>query len=308
MTPHSLILQLQNQYPMLQHFSDRSFGVEIEFFGLDYLMTPLDEGIVKLYNVKSRSKDGRFIDQLATDHNITLGSTRKTWHFENDSSIQGMGGAEFISPVLHGIKGLIEVYEAFQLLHDLEAMKINKSCGFHVHHGVNQEVYGDKELKKLVQIVYPMEEYFYLLIPGDRKNAPTCRPMELDVDSLLNSSSKGKGSNLEIKKLWYSPRNQFDLDAARDPRYDKTRYHGLNLHSYWYRSTIEFRYHSAVLHEVSEAIEWIVFTQFLVELSHGYVPTIYFYPGANKWMQAIYKIYLAFGYLDHIQNLPEEQK
>ena len=33
-----LIQRLKNKYPMLQNFTDRSFGVEIEFFGLDYLI------------------------------------------------------------------------------------------------------------------------------------------------------------------------------------------------------------------------------------------------------------------------------
>jgi hypothetical protein len=76
----------------------------------------------------------------------------------------------------------------------------------------------------------------------------------------------------------------------------------LNLHSYWYCSTVEFRYHSAVLENIHEAMQWIIFTQFLVELSDGTIPVVDYYPKANKWMQTIYKIYLAFGHKDRING------
>ncbi|NIP28553.1 MAG: hypothetical protein GWO38_33275, partial [Phycisphaerae bacterium] len=78
-------------------------------------------------------------------------------------------------------------------------------------------------------------------------------------------------------------------------------YHGLNLHSYWFRSTIEFRYHSAVLHHIDDAMQWIIFSQFLVEMSQGHIPTIHFHNNGNKWLQTIYVIYHALGYSDRIK-------
>ncbi len=302
MVPQWLVLQLKNRYPMLQYFTDRPFGVEIEFFGLDYLMTPVDEGIIKPYCIRSRSNDGRFLDDLAKDYNLNIGADASTWHFKDDTSIRGMGGAEFVSPVLRGIGGLVEVYSAFKFLCSIEKVNINRTCGFHVHHGVDRKRYGCRELKELVRIVYPMETYFYLLIPGDRNNSETCKPMELDVEKILKIPCDEMTNGVSfIKKLWYSKENRYDPEAARNPRYDKTRYHGLNLHSYWYRSTIEFRYHSAILKDISEAMQWIIFTQFLVEMSAGNIQVIDFYPAANKWLQTMYKIYLALGYKDRIR-------
>jgi len=308
MVPQWLVLQLKNRYPMLQYFTGRPFGVEIEFYGLDYLMTPIDEGIIKPYCIKSKSVDGRFLDDLAKDYDLKVGASRDTWHFQDDTSIRGMGGAEFVSPILRGIEGLMEVYSAFKLLCNIKDVKINRSCGFHVHHGVEPKHYGCRELKELVRIVYPMENYFYLLIPGDRYSSETCKPIEIDVEKFLEiACDKSTNEVSDIKKLWYSTENRYDPEAAPNPRYDKTRYHGLNLHSYWYHSTIEFRYHSAILKNVNEAMEWIIFTQFLVELSTGKVPTIDFYPSANKWMQTIYKIYLALGYKDRIRYIGSNQ-
>lgn len=304
----NFILRLMNQFPMLQYFTDRPFGIEIEFFGLDYVIAPIDNNIIKPYCISSRAKDGRNIQQLYKDFKIPIGADRESWHFEKDGSVRGKGhtqfGTELTSPILSGITGLVRAYNAFRFLCNVQGIDIDDSCGFHVHHGVDPKVFTCKHLQELVRLVCPIEEYCYLLIPGERQNAETCKPMEIDVKAFLNicDGESEKGSD-KIKQLWYSSKNHYDPKAAGYPRYDKTRYHGLNLHSYWYRSTIEFRYHSAVLHNIDEAMEWIIFTQFLIELSQGHVPDIYFYPEANKWLNAIYMIYENFGYEDCIKRL-----
>jgi len=198
----------------------------------------------------------------------------------------------------------LQVYNAFQFLGDIEGIDIDPSCGLHVHHGVNRKSYNCNELQQLVRIVNKYEDYFYLLIPGDRQNAETCRPMEIDVKAFLEvCSGEYGGHNCRIKEVWYSQQNRYDPETGQNGRYDRTRYHGLNLHSYWYRSTIEFRYHSAILQEIDEAIQWIIFTQFLVELSQGNIPEIYAYSDTNKWLQTIYKIYLDLGHKDRIHKV-----
>jgi hypothetical protein len=307
-----LVSRLKTKYPMLQNFTDRTFGVEIEFYGLNYLITPIDNNIIKPYLISSRAKDGRAITDLCRDHNLPLGTHRDTWHFEQDTSVRGKGhtrcGAELISPILSGMDGLVQVYKAFRFLHAIKGIDIDESCGMHVHHGVNPLVYNYKELQQLVRIVHHYEDLFYLLIPGNRQNAETCRPMEIDVKAFLEVCEGDEdGLNGQIKNIWYSLQNRFEANGREFKRYDKTRYHGLNLHSYWYRSTIEFRYHSALLERVDEAIQWIIFTQFLIEMSQDYVPDIYYYPEANKWLTTIYKIYAEYGYKDRIKQPPASE-
>ena len=308
-----LFVRIKQQYPMLQNFTDRTFGVEIEFFGLDYVITPLDNNIIKPYCISSRAKDGRHILDLFKDYKLSFGASRDVWHFEQDTSVRGKGhtrsGAELISPILSGIEGLVQVYNAFKFLNAVEGLNIDKSCGMHVHHGVDSTVYNCKQLQELVRIVHHYEDLFYLLIPGDRKNADTCRPMEIDVESFLEVCEADAGANnCRIRDIWYSIQNRYDPKSGKNSRYDKTRYHGLNLHSYWYRSTIEFRYHSALLDKIDEAIQWIIFTQFLIELSQDYVPDIYYYPDANKWLNTIYDIYTEYGFQERIKPAPTELK
>jgi len=306
--PDDLFLQLKNKFPMLQNFSNRPFGVEIEFFGLDYVITPLDNGIIKPYCISSRGKNGCHIQDLCRDYNLSLGSGRDSWHVQQDTSVRGKchikHGAELTSPILSGIEGLVEVYQAFRFLSDVGGLDIDESCGFHVHHGVDPMVYNCNQLQRLVNIVHHYEDHFYQLIPGNRQNAKTCRPMELDVKAFLDiRDGDFAARNCRIKNLWYSTENRYDKKAAENSRYNKTRYHGLNLHSYWYRSTVEFRYHSAVLEKPDEALQWIIFTQFLIEFSQENVPDIYYYPKANKWLKTIYKIYKEFGYKNRIKPL-----
>jgi hypothetical protein len=300
-----LVPKLKKKYPMLHYFTDRSFGVEIEFYGLDYYILPPDNGIIKPYNIHSKARDGRDFAQLLKDYGLNLGSGKDSWHLEEDSSIVHRGGVELISPILHGFEGLVESYRFFQLLREIRGTRIDESCGFHVHHGVHTEYYKCAKLRELVRIVYAMEDYLYLLIAGGRMAKDTCRPMDLDIKDFLeppDCEDECKNNGCRLKRLWYSFENRYEANCKRSDRYDLTRYHGLNLHSYWYRSTIEFRYHSAVLQKIDEAMQWIIFTQFLVELSDGRIPTIDYHPNANKWMKTICKIYLAFGHMTRING------
>jgi hypothetical protein len=304
----SLVLRLKKKYPMLHNFTDRTFGVEIEFFGLQYVDIPTNNGIIKPYNISSRGKDGRHMLDLIKESKIPIKDDRESWHFEKDGSVRGQGhtgcGAELTSPILSGISDLAQVYQAFKFLCDIEGIDIDESCGLHVHHGVDPAKYSCVHLQHLVRIIHPFEKQFYLLIPGDRQDVDTCRPMEIDVKTFLDiCDGDAESGSCEIKELWYSAKNRCEEESGNFTRYDKTRYHGLNLHSYWYRSTIEFRYHSSILHNIDEAMQWIIFTQFLVELSQGNAPNIDYHPEANKWVQMIYDIYRDLGYQNQIKEV-----
>jgi len=188
--PDDFSLRLKNKFPMLQNFTERPFGVEIEFFGMDYVITPLDNGIIKPYCISSRGKNGCHIQELCQDYNLLLGTSKDSWHIQQDTSVRGKchikHGAELTSPILSGIEGLVQVYQAFRFLSDVEGLDIDESCGFHVHHGVDPAVYNCNQLQRLVTIVKHYEDHFYQLIPGNRQNAKTCRPMELDVNAFLD--------------------------------------------------------------------------------------------------------------------------
>ena len=185
-----------------------------------------------------------------------------------DDSIKGAGGGELVSPILSGVQGLIRIYQVISLLQEFPEILVNETCGFHVHHGVDPDTFGNQELFELMRIVAIFENYIYHLLPEDRRHADTCRPLEIDLYEWFRRNGGEREMPL-VKNLWYSPENRDDAKTPQTRKMHPTRYHGLNLHSYWYRGTVEFRYYPSVLAQPEELMQWIIFTQFLMEWGAG---------------------------------------
>ena len=298
--------RLKGRYPMLRYFMDRSFGVEIEFFGLKYSVSAGDGQVIPPYKIMNRNRGGELLPRIFQQRGIVLNgyapseSPYEAWSFVLDDSIKGAGGAELVSPILSGVKGLAQIYQAITLLREFPGILVNETCGFHVHHGVDPEKYGNPELFQLLRIVAIFESYIYHLLPENRRGADTCRPLEIDLYEWFRRNGSKREAPL-VKNLWYTPENRDDAKTPRQRRLHPTRYHGLNLHSYWYRGTVEFRYYPSVLEQPEELMQWIIFTQFLVEWGAGRRPELDYVARPNKWLNTLYKIYLGTGMLDHIR-------
>lgn len=299
-------VRLKERYPMLRHFTERPFGVEIEFFGLKYSISPGDREVIPPYTIMNRSPEGVLLPQVFQQRGINLNGFSpndppyEAWCFVTDDSIKGAGGGELVSPILAGIQGLIRVYQIIKLLQEFSEIQVNETCGFHVHHGVDPANFGNHELFQLMRIVAIFENYIYHLLPEYRNQAETCRPLEIDLYEWFRRNGSERRVPL-VKNLWYSPENRDDAKTPQHRRLHPTRYHGLNLHSYWYRGTVEFRYFPSVLEQPEELMQWIIFTQFLMEWGAGRRPILEYVSHPNKWLNTLYKIYLAAGMLDHIR-------
>jgi len=290
---------------MLRYFTGRSFGVEIETFGLKYTISAGDREVIPPYKITSRSADGVLLPKVFESRGLVLNGYSpeappyEAWSFVLDDTIKGSGGSELVSPILSGSRGLAQVYQALRLLQECPEIQVNETCGFHVHHGVDPDHFGNQELFELLRIVAIFENYIYQLLPEDRRRTETCRPLEIDLYEWFKRNGSERKPPL-VKNLWYSPENRDDPKTPHHRKMHPTRYHGLNLHSYWYRNTIEFRYYPSVLDHPGELMQWIIFTQFLVEWSAGRRPVLEWVPQPNKWFNTLYKIYLGTGMLSHI--------
>jgi hypothetical protein len=298
--------RLREKYPMLRYFTPRTFGVEIETFGLKYSISSGDRDVIPPYKITSRSAKGELLPQAFAGRGIALNGFSpdeppyEAWSFVLDDTIKGAGGSELVSPILSGPQGLAQVYEALRLLQEFPEIQVNETCGFHVHHGVDPEKFGNRELFELLRIVAIFEDYIYQLLPEDRRRTEACRPLEIDLYKWFKRNGSERKTPV-VKSLWYSPENRDDPQVPHQRKIHPTRYHGLNLHSYWYRNTIEFRYYPSVLNHPEELMQWIIFTQFLVEWSAGSRPMLEWVPQPNKWFNTICKIYLGTGMLAHIE-------
>lgn len=132
---------------------------------------------------------------------------------------------------------------------------IHDTCGLHVHLDATDFKTNYTKISNLFRTFYAIENVIYAMLPEKRKTNTYCKP--LNHDYLFSTISRHKSPH-EIDEAWYkhSP-NKFS-------HHDHSRYHGLNLHSIFYRGTIEFRYHSGSLNEL-KILNWVNFLLHVTE-------------------------------------------
>ena len=66
----------------------------------------------------------------------------------------------------------------------------------------------------------------------------------------LNTAMKSQRdpSKNDIEKIWYSDSNDDYYGGVNHEHYNQTRYHALNLHSFFSKGTVEFRLFNSTLH------------------------------------------------------------
>lgn len=160
----------------------------------------------------------------------------RTWSVMRDGSLPN-GGAEVVSPILRyeDIDTLQKVLRAIRRC----GAKVNEKCGIHIH--VDASGLDGRGLANLTRIVYKQEPLILeaLGISPARLSRYT-KPIE---QALVHRIDAARPTTREqMSGLWYGMHN------PHPTRYDLTRYHGLNLHSVWYRGTVEFRWFESTLH------------------------------------------------------------
>lgn len=154
-------------------------------------------------------------------------------------------GFEIVSPPQTDFKDLEKVCKILKE----NKIKTNFSTGLHVHHEI-------KELKRQ-QIIRVYEFYnkyesaIDSMLPERRKNNRFCKPIKEVIETVRSSSTK---SSL-LKKV---------AGAGNSMYYDGCRYYKINLRSFIYYGTIEFRQHHGSI-DFEEISNWILFTHKIID-------------------------------------------
>lgn len=208
---------------------NRTFGVEIEFFG-----TTARKVIEALENA------GINVRHESYNH-----TTRSHWKLVSDVSVNNTGtglssgGHELVSPILKGKRGLEELKNVMEALTTAGA-KVDRTCGLHVHHGVND--FTVENFKTIFTLYYKFENFFNAVVAPSRRENRFCQSIyRNEIDALENAASL-----TDIGRIFSS------------------RYKKLNFQSFYRHNTIEFRQHGGT-HEASKAVNWVIFTQAIVE-------------------------------------------
>jgi len=195
------------------------YGVEIEMTGL------------------TRDEAAKVIRRALRE----IGKDNTGWNVARDSSIEATSEAKQVEVVTPPMKW----EEIGALKHVVKRLReagaeVNKSCGIHVH--VDGSSHTPKTVKNLVNLMARWQEVLIeaLEVHPSRLSRYTRRISDIKVEEINGA----KDSWEDIKNAWY--RGCYD---NRTWKYNETRYHTLNLHSLFYRGTVEFRLFNATLDE-----------------------------------------------------------
>lgn len=176
----------------------------------------------------------------------------KAWRFVCDASIHGsrrlgpqqvptgdgVYKVEMNSPKLeYGELGKLQ--EVVRALRGAGAV-VNESCGMHVH--VDASKHTPQSLKNALSIMYSKEDIlFKALNVNERRVERWCQKVR---EPMLEKIRK-LPANTTMERL---KRERYEGSDESDEHYNWTRYYALNLHSVFYRGTLEWRCFESTLH------------------------------------------------------------
>lgn len=176
----------------------------------------------------------------------------KTWRFVFDSSIHATHKVrrqqlpisddtykvEMNSPKL-SYSEMGKLQEVVRTLRHVGAVA-NESCGMHVH--VDASKHTPRSLKNALSIMYSKEDILFKALHVnehrvDRWCQKVREPMLEKIRKLPTNTTMDR-----LKETWYE-----GADGSCE-HYNWTRYYALNLHSVFYRGTLEWRCFESTLH------------------------------------------------------------
>lgn len=212
------------------------FGVEIEYTGISR-----EDAAEVVAKALGGTHDRGYRIARMTDG--------RQWKVTSDASVHGSfenRGGEVVTPILtwsdmDALQAVIRALRAAGARTPGECCGTH-SCGIHVH--VDGARFQPASLRALTKLVFKRQDVIETMlgIRGTERCERYCKSLSsTTVERIARANDRAS-----LADAWYN-------DAARDRRersehYHHSRYQGLNLHSYFYRGTVEFRYFNSTLH------------------------------------------------------------
>ncbi len=215
---------------------NQNFGVEIEMNGIS--RAHAQKVVARVLNTN------RMGHRMSYDNHYVIDRQGREWKCESDSSIRnvGEGTCEMVTPILkyEDIETLQEIIRALRA----EGAKTDSSCGIHIH--VDGSNHNSHSLKNLVDFFHARQDLVYdslKVLPARRGR--WCRPVSENLKKAISRNCRDLRS---IENTWYSSANDGYCGGIDHSHYNSTRYHGLNLHAFFTKGTVEFRLFNSTLH------------------------------------------------------------
>ena len=225
---------------------DQCFGVEVEMTGITREQAA--QALADYFGTVPRYKGGTYDAWVVKDtenkewklmSDGSIHAERKTLHgYEQTNNRQYK--VEMVSPKL-AYAELPKFQECVRQVRRAGA-KVNESCGLHIH--VDAANHNRQSLKNLLSIMYSKEDIlFKALQVNEARAARWCKKVREPMLRQARTLSAEETSDLtQLERIWY------EGDVSAGEHYNWTRYYALNLHSVFYRGTVEWRCFNSTLH------------------------------------------------------------
>ena len=201
------------------------FGTEAEYAGTSY----------ETYTVKDRDgrtwklmRDGSIRCQLTNERGI------------RDFTAADRYSVELVTPILTYEKDIETLQEIVRTLRKAGAFT-NDSCGIHIH--LDGKGHTVRSLRNFISIIYARNDLFYRALGVNSERARYCQSLD---ERLVNAIRLRNPKTMkELENIWYNGSSE----SSRRRHYNDTRYHFLNLHSFFHgNKTVELRGFNSTLH------------------------------------------------------------
>ena len=227
-------------------FLKGNFGIEIEMTGITRakaaktVADQLRGTVEKLYDSYDThnviAQDGR-VWKIVSDGSIV---TQKKVNGEKVSADKTYS-VELVSPILTYEEDIDTVQEIVRKLKKAGAFSeaINKT-GVHIH--LNGKDHTPRSLRNFVNIIYSRNDLLYDSLQVEEERKSYCKKMD---ESLVERMNRKKPTTFnQVEDIWYE-----GYGPVRRHHYHQSRYHFLNLHSFFSGiGTVELRGFNGTLH------------------------------------------------------------
>ena len=220
------------------------FGIEIEFTGITRQKAA---EIAAAY----LNGQGRSLGDYYDTQRITAPDGR-VWKFMSDGSIDCQRKAqgsiiqanrkysvELVSPVLLYREDIDTLQGLMRRLRKAGGFA-NPSCGIHIH--LDGSNHTPRSIRNFVNIIASHNDLFYKALQIKPERMRYCKKMDAWLVQRMNQAKPTTFADIE--SIWYEGYRE-----NRDQHYHSSRYHFLNLHSFFHgHRTVELRGFNGTLH------------------------------------------------------------
>ncbi len=232
------------------NMKDQCFGVEIEMTGIT--REEAARALADYFGTTPQYYGGVYDSWHVRD------PAGKKWKLMSDSSIQPEyqtpnGYIQFDENTMEGRPYKVEMVTPKLTYTELPRLqecmrrvkrigaKVNDSCGLHVH--VDASNHNRQSLKNLIGIMYSKEDLLFKALRVNENRAELyCQKVREPMLRKARELSSDETSDLTLlENIWY------EGEIGKTSHYNWTRYYALNLHSVFYRGTVEWRCFNSTL-------------------------------------------------------------